>query len=378
MMTSYKIRSRALVDLVNEIRTGRLILSPYFQRELVWRKMHKQDFITTILLGFPFPQIFVSRGNIDVEKMVATSLIVDGQQRMSAIREFVDSKLDVNGRLFKNFSPEEKEEFLKYEVSVIDIDLPDNDSRIKDIFKRLNRTFYSLTEIEKLSSEYSTSEFMLLAKLLTRQIDICDDANDLEDSGVDQDDESDEVATYAVDPNIPASFLAWAKTQSVANIRTLILERSIFTGYEISRQVHLIFTLNILSTIVGNAFFSRNSKTREFLDEYKEAVPDKDGILENLEGVAEFILRMGIPSTSYWNNKANIFSMIICLYRNGGNIGGLDPRLAARRLEQFAANIPAEYEMAAKEAVNRKRERVIRNRYLEEVIFGRAQSEDPF
>src|SRR5208283_1822012 len=126
-MAGYQIRSRVLLDLVNEIRNGRLILSPYFQRELVWRKTHKQDFITTILLGFPFPQIFLSRGNIDVENMVVTSLIVDGQQRMSTIMEFVDSKLDVDNRFFKNFTPEEKNTFLKYEIPVIDLDLADND-----------------------------------------------------------------------------------------------------------------------------------------------------------------------------------------------------------------------------------------------------------
>ena len=57
-MTKYQVRSRELIDLVNEIRSKRLIMSPYFQRNLVWRLVHKVDFIKTILLGYPFPQIF--------------------------------------------------------------------------------------------------------------------------------------------------------------------------------------------------------------------------------------------------------------------------------------------------------------------------------
>jgi hypothetical protein len=244
--------------IVNEIKSGRLILSPYFQRELVWRKTHKQDFIETILLGFPFPQIFVSRGNIDVEKMIVTSLIVDGQQRMSTIMEFVGGKLDVNGRTFSTYTPDEKNNFLKYEVPVIDLDLPDNDPKIKEIFKRLNRTFYSLTEIEKLASEYSTSEFMLIAKMLTKQID----KNQFEE-GLYADDEEGEVPSsyYEADPNIPKSFFDWADRQQLIYIRKLILEQEIFTPYELSRQVHLIFVLNVFSTIVGDAFFSRNSKS---------------------------------------------------------------------------------------------------------------------
>ncbi|MBS1131976.1 MAG: hypothetical protein H6R16_2978, partial [Proteobacteria bacterium] len=40
-MTKYKVRSRDLVDLVNDITNGALILSPFFQRKLVWRLAHK-------------------------------------------------------------------------------------------------------------------------------------------------------------------------------------------------------------------------------------------------------------------------------------------------------------------------------------------------
>ena len=43
-MTKYHVRSRELIDLVNEIKSKRLIMSPYFQRNLVWRQIHKVDF----------------------------------------------------------------------------------------------------------------------------------------------------------------------------------------------------------------------------------------------------------------------------------------------------------------------------------------------
>ena len=81
----YQIRSLALLSIVNEINAKRLVPDAYFQRNLVWRDVHKRDFIETILLGYPFPQIFFSRGKIDVKKMSSTACIVDGQQRMTSI-----------------------------------------------------------------------------------------------------------------------------------------------------------------------------------------------------------------------------------------------------------------------------------------------------
>src|SRR5471032_597798 len=139
-MIKYQVRSRDLIGVYNEIKTRTLIPDAYFQRNLVWRDIHKQDFIKTILLGFPFPQIFVSKGIVDVVEMKTTSCIVDGQQRCKAIGEFVDNKFKVEGRLFQELNSSEKSEFLKYEIAVIELDLDNNDPRIKDIFQRVNRT----------------------------------------------------------------------------------------------------------------------------------------------------------------------------------------------------------------------------------------------
>ena len=166
----YTVRSREIIDLIAAMRSSRLTLSPYFQRNLVWREAHKRDFIDTIMKGYPFPQIFLARGPIDLDTMEASQAVVDGQQRLNAIRDFVDGKLDLEGKLFKELSAKEREDFLKYEVAVIDFDLDAGDPRLKDVFYRLNRTYYSLSAIEKLASEYSASEFMLVARVLCGEI----------------------------------------------------------------------------------------------------------------------------------------------------------------------------------------------------------------
>ena len=69
-MIDYRVRSVSLLNLVNDIRNGRLIPDAYFQRNLVWRDVHKIDFIKTIRMGLPFPQIFISKGKVDVDAVV--------------------------------------------------------------------------------------------------------------------------------------------------------------------------------------------------------------------------------------------------------------------------------------------------------------------
>lgn len=163
----YQVRSREIIDLVSAMRTERLTLTAYFQRNLVWRETHKHDFIDPILHGYPFPQIFLARGPINIDTMQASTCVVDGQQRLNAIREFVSGKFSVNGCFFKDLPVKEKEDFFKYEVPIIDFDLDAGDPRLKEVFKRLNRTFYSLSTIERIATEFSASQFLLVARVLS-------------------------------------------------------------------------------------------------------------------------------------------------------------------------------------------------------------------
>ena len=289
-MIDYRVRSVSLLNLVNDIKKERLIPDAYFQRNLVWREVHKKDFIKTILLGYPFPQIFISKGKVDVAAMETISCVVDGQQRSNAIVGFIDGEFDVDGRFYSDLTEHEKSEFLKYEVAVIELDLENNDPKVQDIFQRINRTSNSLTSIEKLASQYSTSEYMLVAKFLSDQID-------LERNG-DED--------FREDPNIPDSFYAWARKMSIKNFVKLINEKGVFQPREIARKTNLMHVLNIMSTSIGG-FYNRNEKATEHLDDYALEFVAKDQIVSDLERSAAVVLKLGLKPKSYWFNKANIF-----------------------------------------------------------------------
>jgi hypothetical protein len=341
-----------LIDLIKDVRDKRLVISPYFQRDLVWRELHKVDFIKTIRMGYPFPQIFISRGRINVDTMTSQACVVDGQQRMNAIQEYLSDDLKVDGGIFSELTPVEKEQFLKYEVPVIDLDLAEDDPQIIDVFTRLNRTFYSLSKIEKLSTEYAPSEFMFVAKLLTNQLSLAAESED----------------PLKKDPNVPEELYDWAANQEVANYQHWLLETGVFSPYESSRKAPLMFTLNLMATSIGG-FFNRNDLSESYLESYKEGFTKKTTLVKNFEKIAKFLVELDLPVDSYWFNKANAFSLFALLASNSGKLRTINKAQLKLRLTTFEQRVPVKYSLAAKEAVNNVRERSIRDEYISKIVF---------
>ncbi|WP_164112367.1 MULTISPECIES: DUF262 domain-containing protein [Sphingobacterium] len=350
-MVDYRVRSVSLLDLVNDIRSGKLIPDAYFQRNLVWRDIHNKDFIKTILLGYPFPQIFISKGKVNVTNMTTTSCIVDGQQRTNAITQFIDNRFDVDGIFFENLTELEQTAFLKYEVAVIELDLNNDDPKVQEIFQRINRTSNSLTAIEKIASEYSTSEYMLVAKLICNQINL---------------DVAEDIDSFKEDPNIPKEFYKWANSKKVKKSQTVFTDKNIFSVREISRKVHLQYTLNILTSVIAG-LFNRNEKANDFLDDYFYEFKDKDEIVQKFEKVSDLYISFKFRPKSIWHTKSNFFSLFIILYNNFEVIAHKHTEFASK-LENFENNIPEDYKLAATEAVNNKKERQLRNDYLQSLV----------
>lgn len=351
-MIKYQIRSRELLDLMKDVRDKRLVISPYFQRDLVWRELHKIDFIRTIRMGYPFPQIFISRGRINVDTMTSQACVVDGQQRVNAIQEFLADNLKVDGKIFSSLTPGEKEQFLKYEVPVIDLDLAEDAPEIIDVFTRLNRTFYSLSKIEKLATEYAPSEFMFVAKLLTNQLSLAAENDD----------------PLKKDPNVPEELYDWAISQNSSNYQNWLLESKLFTPYESSRKVPLMFTLNLMATSLGG-FFNRNDLAESYLETYKENFDNKTTVVKQFDKVAKFLIDLDLPGDSYWYNKANAFSLFLVLFTNVTKITAINKILLRLRLLKFEENVPPKYALAAKEAVNNIRERTFRDQAILKLVY---------
>src|SRR5207302_5225363 len=80
--------NRRLRVLLTAIRSGKLIPRPEFQRRLVWSNKHKAAFVETVLLNYPFPEIYVASGDVDRETGEGSEMLVDGQQRITTLYEY--------------------------------------------------------------------------------------------------------------------------------------------------------------------------------------------------------------------------------------------------------------------------------------------------
>ena len=74
------------------LSTTRFDLQPDFQRQEVWDDVKQSLLIETILLGFPMPAIFTY-----INLATGQEPVIDGQQRLKAIRKFVKYDLKLKG-----------------------------------------------------------------------------------------------------------------------------------------------------------------------------------------------------------------------------------------------------------------------------------------
>lgn len=81
-----------IATLYRKITTNRLDLQPNFQRGEVWGKNKKQRLIDTILRGWHIPPIHV----IEIPGS-SRQEVLDGQQRLAAIRDFMKGEFCING-----------------------------------------------------------------------------------------------------------------------------------------------------------------------------------------------------------------------------------------------------------------------------------------
>lgn len=93
-------------EIINMYKEGEIIISPEYQRSFRWDKKRQTDFIESILLGIPFPSIFVA-ANPDGKWE-----LVDGLQRVSTILAFF-------GELKENENETKKNNLVLLEGSII-------------------------------------------------------------------------------------------------------------------------------------------------------------------------------------------------------------------------------------------------------------------
>lgn len=143
------------VGLLRQLfKSNQLDLAPEFQRNNVWPSAAKAYLIDTILEDKPIPIIFIRR-ELSAQTGQHTYSIIDGQQRLRAIFQFLDNRLRLTqskGRSYfrKNFrelSLEQQARILDYDLIVEELSgYPDE--QVDDMFARINKYNVRLNQQE--------------------------------------------------------------------------------------------------------------------------------------------------------------------------------------------------------------------------------------
>ncbi|AHV99666.1 DUF262 domain-containing protein [Paenibacillus sabinae] len=167
----------SVATVVAQIKNHDIILDPEYQRKYRWSPVKASRFIESLLLNVPIPTVFLA------EEEDITYTVIDGQQRLSTIRNFIEGegtedeltlqglqiRADLNDKKYSDLSREDKGKLNKQYIRCIVI-LNDSDPQIKfDVFERLNSGSTHLTEQEIRNCIYRGNFNTLLKQLSENQ-----------------------------------------------------------------------------------------------------------------------------------------------------------------------------------------------------------------
>ena len=145
--------SYSINDLMRMVKDKDIEIAPRFQRHFIWDKTRQSRLIESIFLGLPLPAIYLSE--YDDGRMT----IVDGLQRISTIRDFMNNELRLcnmeyfdfcNGKTFSELNLPELQlrRFYRTQIMCFKIDYRSPSQLKYDLFRRLNTGGKALNDQE--------------------------------------------------------------------------------------------------------------------------------------------------------------------------------------------------------------------------------------
>lgn len=153
----FEIESKTVAEFRTMNNSGQLVLRPEYQRQAVWPDRAKVSLMETILLGYPIPEIYLSyETTADGDQ---TASVVDGQQRLTALLDFLDNKYSLDelenddlrsmfdGAYFRDLPDEVRKTFFQYRFPIRRLSNLE-DEFVRAVFARVNRVNMVLTPQE--------------------------------------------------------------------------------------------------------------------------------------------------------------------------------------------------------------------------------------
>jgi hypothetical protein len=303
----------------------------------VWSNKDKSFFIDTILREYPFPEIYWADGKVDTTTGASTTMIVDGQQRVSTLVEYFtgdeDFRLSPEITPYAELSEEQKKKFLNYVVVVRHLgDL--SKEKVIDVFNRINITSYNLNSMEINNAVYDG----------------------------------------------PLKKLAEGLAQS-----EFFSQNRIFKPMQLKRMGDVRYTLTVLVSMM-DGYFNRDEKLEEYLALYNDVFPREEEIRKRFEDTAAYIETCGFSEKSrVWQQ-----SDLLCLFTELDALlmsepEKLNPGETFERVSDFFLmwtdyrqlfenKLAMAYDRASVQAANDRVNRVRRGKILRAVLLGEANA----
>jgi len=161
--------SKTVSWLNGQFKDGTIYVDDTFQRRSVWVEKNKARLIETILNDYPMPEIYLWAEKANPTTGAVRYRIVDGQQRLTAIRDFIANRfplkkkyLNVENRsadyadqTFDELADERKSSLWDYEINTRSIPSSIARPQIVKMFLRLNETDTSLNPQELRHAEFN-------------------------------------------------------------------------------------------------------------------------------------------------------------------------------------------------------------------------------
>ena len=150
-------RQIAIADIYQMMKQGQLQV-PAYQREFVWSKSQQELLIDSIMQGIYVGQMFIAKG-----EQCDSYDIIDGQQRIKTICNFIDNDFRINSIVFDE---SQRKEFLNKKLYFFVLNDVISTEKITEVFRLINTAGEPLTaqEIRRINA---TGNFVQIVKEIT-------------------------------------------------------------------------------------------------------------------------------------------------------------------------------------------------------------------
>ncbi len=211
----------------------------------------------------------LSSGDIKKERMFLT-----GAQ---------DLRLPATLKPYSGLSKAEKERFLQYDVVIRDLGKLSIED-IREVFRRINATRYSLNAMEIHNARYA-GHYKEFAEAL------------------------------AQDP--------------------FFEKHRIFSPADIRRMLDTLFVLQVVTTLLSS-YFNRDSEIEDYLQRYNDEFPAATNPESEMKAVFTLVDEMDLPSDSRAWKKADLFTLLVELHRARFKTElNLQPSALALKIQEF-------------------------------------------